>query len=241
VSSSSHTDADTPPEYETINVLPGLDNQQRYWEADGAAKTFTHPIDFIWLSRLPSSARTIDYGCGYGRIAGLAQQQGLANIEGVDTSASLIERARRRHPTLSFRALPDPPTLPYLDASVDAVLLLAVLTCIPTDAGQRHLVGELSRVLRPGGLLYVSDLILQTDQRNQARYRRHAETYGTYSIFETDDGVVCRHHSADWLHNLVHDRFTIDATRQIAVETMNANPANALQLLAAKRQPMDRA
>ncbi|SDT80484.1 Methyltransferase domain-containing protein [Actinoplanes derwentensis] len=220
---------------ETIKIMSELDNQRHFWETAGAAKTFTHPIDFAWLSRLPSSARIIDYGCGYGRITGQVQQQGFARIEGVDTSAHLIERARQSHPTLTFRALPNPPALPYPDTSVDAILLFAVLTCIPTDAGQQNLVTELSRVLRPGGLLYVSDLLLQTDQRSQARYQQHAETYGNYGVFETHDGAICRHHTADWLQNLLLDGFTIDTTRQITVETMNANSANALQILAVKR------
>lgn len=212
-----------------------LNNQRHFWETAGAAKTFTHPIDFTWLSRLPSTARIIDYGCGYGRITGLAQQHGFISVEGVDTSARLIDRARRRHPTLSFRALLNPPALPHPDGSVDAVLLFAVLTCIPTDTGQQQLVSELTRVLGPGGLLYVSDLLLQTDQRNQARYRRHAETYGNYGVFETDDGAICRHHTADWLQNLLRGGFDLDATRQITVETMNANSAEALQILAVKR------
>jgi SAM-dependent methyltransferase len=189
-----------------------LDNQQRFWDTAGATKTFTHPIDFTWLSPLTSAARIIDYGCGYGRITALVQQQGFPNVEGVDISAHLIGRARQSHPTLKFRVLPHPPALPCPDASVDAVLLFAVLTCIPTDAGQRNLVAELHRVLRPGGRLYVSDLLLQTDQRNQVRYQRHVETYGTYGVFETDDGAVCRHHSAEWLHDLLLDGFTIDAT-----------------------------
>jgi SAM-dependent methyltransferase len=212
-----------------------LDNQRHFWDTAGAAKTFTHPIDFGWLARLPSTARIIDYGCGYGRITALAQQQGFAGAEGVDTSARLIGRARQSHPTLSFRVLQNPPTLPYPDASADAVLLFAVLTCIPTDSGQRRLVTELTRVLRPGGLLYLSDLLVQTDQRNQARYRQHAETYGTHGVFETDDGAICRHHTADWLQGLLLEGFTIDTTRRITVETMNANSANALQILAVKR------
>jgi SAM-dependent methyltransferase len=212
-----------------------LDDQRHFWETAGAAKTFTHPIDFAWLSPLPSSARIIDYGCGYGRITGQVQQQGFASIEGVDTSARLIARARQSHPTLSFRVLPNPPALPYPDASVDAVLLFAVLTCIPTDIGQRNLVTELSRVLRPGGLLYVSDLLLQTDQRNQARYQQHVGRYGTYGVFKTGDGAICRHHTADWLQNLLLDGFIIDTSRRITVETMNANSAEALQILAVKR------
>ena len=216
--------------------MPGLANQRAYWDTAGAGKTFTHPIDFAWLSELRPSARIVDYGCGYGRLAGLARQHGYTGIEGVDTSASLVERARAKHPDLTFRVLPDPPALPYPDASVDAALLIAVLTCIPTDDGQRRLIAELGRILRPGGLLYVSDLVLQTDPRNVARYRRHATAYGAYGIFETDDGAVCRHHDPAWLHTLLLDEFAVTATRELTVETMNAHPANALQLLA--RRPL---
>lgn len=227
--------ADVPRERATIKNMSELDDQRHFWDTAGTAKTFTHPVDFAWLSRLPVTARIVDYGCGYGRVAGLAQQQGFTGVEGVDISVRLIDRARRSHPTIGFRVLLDPPALPYPDAGVDAVLLFAVLTCIPTDAGQRRLVTELTRVLRPGGLLYVSDLLLQTDQRNQARYRRHAETYGEYGVFETGDGAICRHHTADWLQNLLLAGFDIDTSRQITVETMNANSANALQILAVKR------
>ncbi|MEU4419656.1 class I SAM-dependent methyltransferase [Actinoplanes sp. NPDC024001] len=221
--------------HETIAGVPELDNQRGYWDTSGAAKTFTHPIDFTWLSGLAASARIVDYGCGYGRVTGLARQQGFRDVEGVDTSPSLIERARCSHPELGFRVLLDPPALPYPDGSVDAVLLIAVLTCVPSDAGQQQLVGELARVLRPGGLLYVSDLLLQADRRNVARYERDAAAYGTYGVFETSDGAVCRHHSAEWLHDLLRDSFAIAATREIAVQTMNANPANALQLLAKRK------
>ena len=217
--------------------MPGLENQRAYWDTAGAVKTFTHPIDFAWLSSLAASARIIDYGCGYGRLTGLAQHQGFTNIEGVDTSASLIERARQNHPDLTFRVLPDPPLLPYPDASVDAVLVVAVLTCIPTDDGQRQLITELGRILRPGGVLYVSDLLLQTDPRNVARYEQHANIYGNYGVFETDDGAVCRHHTAEWLHALLLDQFIVANTREITVETMNSNSATALQILATKPAP----
>jgi SAM-dependent methyltransferase len=214
--------------------MPGLDNQLTYWSTTGATKTFTHPVDFTWLGDLAPTARILDYGCGYGRVARLALHEGFTNVEGVDTSPSLIERARRDLPDLTFHTLTDPPHLPYPDASIDAVLLLAVLTCIPTDDGQQRLIAELTRVLRPGGLLYLSDLLLQTDERNLARYRQYADVYGNYGVFAVGDGAVCRHHSAERLHSLV-DGFAVTTTRQITVRTMNANSVAALQLLATKQ------
>jgi SAM-dependent methyltransferase len=215
-------------------IVPELENQRGYWDTAGATKTFSHPIEAGWLRGLDAAARLVDYGCGYGRITGIVERLGFTNAEGVDTSSTLIARARRDHPHLTFRVLTDPPRLPYPDGGVDAVLLMAVLTCIPTDEGQRKLMTELARILRPGGLLYVSDLLLQNDDRNVARYRRDADSYGRYGVFETADGAVCRHHSAEWLLELLRERFTVSATRELDVETMNSNTARAMQILAAR-------
>jgi SAM-dependent methyltransferase len=213
--------------------MASLDQQTGYWNRAGAGKSFTHPLDPAWLSRLDTSARILDYGCGYGRIAGELHRLGFTAVEGVDLSAALITRARQQWPALRFRVIDTPPTLPHPDESHDAVLLFAVLTCIPTDSGQRELVAELRRLLRPGGLLYLSDLCLQPDERNRARYEAFAAKYGVYGVFETDDGAVCRHHEPAWLRSLLAG-FDQIAGRQIPVQTMNGHPAQITQLLARK-------
>lgn len=211
--------------------MADLDHQVDYWTTIGAEKTFTHPIDLTWLAELDRSAHVLDYGCGYGRLSAYLMGQGFANIEGADISATLVARARRAVPELTFHVLDRPPALPHADGSLDAVLLVAVLTCIPDDAAQRGLVAELHRVLRPGGLLYVSDLLLQDDARNRERYAHFADVYGTHGVFETGDGAICRHHSRAWLAELLGG-FTIAAEREVAVPTMNGNDVTAIQLLA---------
>lgn len=207
-----------------------LDNQLGYWNSTGASKTFGHPVEPSWLEGLDRQARILDYGCGYGRLAGELAEWGFDNVEGVDVAPNLVARARARQPGARFTVLDAPPRLDRPDSSVDLILLFAVLTCLPSDAGQRKLVAELRRVLRPGGLLYLSDLCLQADQRNRSRYQQFAATYGSYGVFETDDGAVCRHHTADWLDDLFVD-FDRVATREVSVATMNGRPARATQLL----------
>ena len=213
-------------------VAVSLDNQAGYWGSVGLTKAFTHPIDVGWLRGVGGSARIVDYGCGYGRVAGLVRGHGFGGVEGFDVSAGLVERARRAYPDLRFETLTRPPGLPIADGEVDAVLLIAVLTCVPTDAGQRELIGELRRVLRPGGLLYVSDVLLQADERNVGRYREFG--HGPYGVFKTDDGAVCRHHDRTYLAGLL-DGFDLIDEREIAVATMNGNPVRAVQMLGARR------
>ena len=211
--------------------MPG--NPQRdYWDAVAGSKRFTHPVDPEWLNGVPCDAAVLDYGCGYGRTLGELTSLGFTNLAGVDISPKMIARARAEHPGPRFGVLQTPPMLDLPDASVDMVLLLAVLTCIPADVSQRRLVAELHRVLAPGGRMVVSDLPLQDDERNQARYARFASLHG-HGVFETDDGALCRHHSLSWLVDLLA-AFHIADTRRVAVPTMNGHPVTAAQFLAIK-------
>nr|WP_202919571.1 class I SAM-dependent methyltransferase [Streptomyces adustus] len=214
-----------------MSAMPHLDSQPAYWDAAATTKTFTHPLHLPWLDDVDRQAAVLDYGCGYGRTMHALRQQGFTSVCGVDTSPGMISRARALHPTMRFTVLDSPPTLAHPDASIDMVILFAVLTCIPGDDAQRRLASELSRVLRPGGILYLSDLLLQNDERNRDRYARFAERYGTYGVFETGDGAVCRHHPIDWFTSLLAD-FEITGARRIAVATMNGHEAEGIQILA---------
>lgn len=211
-----------------------LDNQVAYWNGAGATKTFSHSLDFARLDALIArDARILDYGCGYGRVAEALHQHGYRAVEGIDTSAALIARGHALYPHLALRVF-DAPTLPYADATFDAVMLFAVLTCIPDSSGQVALIAELTRMLRPGGILYISDLPLQRDARNQERYTAYATKYGVYGVFELSDGGIFRHHDMAWITALLAG-FEIVAESRFEVTTMNNHPSDAFQVVARKR------
>ncbi|GAA1646719.1 class I SAM-dependent methyltransferase [Actinoplanes couchii] len=202
---------------------------RHYWNTIGAAKEFTHPMDLSWLEGISRDSRILDYGCGYGRIAGQLADAGFGRITGVDVSAALIERGRAARPGLDLRVQADPPRLAAASGSVDVAVLFAVLTCVPADRDQRALVTELDRVLAPGGLVHLSDLLLQSDERNLRRYAGGSP----YGVFTTGDGAVCRHHAAEHLRGLFPG-YAVVTERRVTVATMNRNSAEALQLLVRK-------
>ncbi|MEV7392259.1 class I SAM-dependent methyltransferase [Streptomyces sp. NPDC091215] len=215
--------------------MKDLGTQTAYWDTVGATKTFTHPLHVTWLTEVSRTARILDYGCGYGRVMAELSEHGFSDVSGVDMSPALIARGRRLRPDLRFSVLESPPELPCSAESFDIVLLFAVLTCIPDDEAQRALATEVNRLLTPGGLLYVSDMVLQDDERNRDRYATHADRFDTpYGVFATDDGAVCRHHDIPELRTLLSD-FDLVAERPINVTTMNGHRSQALQLLVRKR------
>jgi SAM-dependent methyltransferase len=219
--------------------MQDLDRQLDYWNRIGPGKSFGHPVNFQRLSQwLSPDSRILDVGCGYGRALGLLFERGYHNLIGCDLAPAMIAMARERFPAITFAEISPPPHLPLDDLSVDAALLFSVLTCVPTNEGQRAIVEEVGRVLRPGGLFYISDLWLQTDERNTKRYIRDQPKYGTYGVFELPEGVTVRHHDPRWIESLTRDFETL-ALDHITVQTMNGNPAKAFQWFGLKRREVE--
>src|SRR5262245_44171753 len=132
-----------------MNSDSQLDMQIDYWDQIGPTKTFAHPVDIARLSRwITPHNRVLDYGCGYGRALGILQAAGYSNLIGVDPAPAMITAARDRYPSVQFDVLEDYRKVCLPDASVDAVILFTVLTCIVTDEGQRAIISEIKRLLR---------------------------------------------------------------------------------------------
>ena len=205
-----------------------LNSQYDYWNTTGTQKSFAHPLNLRrvrqWIS---DEGCILDFGCGYGRVLGELYKEGYDKLIGLDFSPAMIAAARAQYPEIAFEQI-ESLTIPLPDASVDGVLLFSVLTCIPTDEGQQELLKEVNRVLNRGGLLYISDLWLQTDERNLTRYARDEQKYGIYGVFDLPEGVTVRHHDQEWIETLTSD-FTTVALDEIEVVTMNGNPARAFQ------------
>ena len=112
-----------------------------------------------------------------------------------------------------------------------------MLTGVPADDDQRTLVAEAGRVLRPGGLLYVSDCLLNDDARNLARYeaeRARDAPRGPWGTFALDDGAVFRHHDRAWLNELFAD-FDEEEFVPFVATTMNGNRTSAFQAFLRRR------
>lgn len=210
--------------------MSGCDDQSDFWNRVAWEKSFSLPVNMDLLrAHLSPDSRILDYGCGYGRTCRELSRAGYANVVGVDSSTEMVRRGRQMHPDLRLEALPAPGLI-GAGTAYDAVLLVAVLTGIPSDEGQRTLVAALRQLLRPGGILHVCDYLLQDDERNQRRYREGLREFGTFGVFRLPEGAVMRHHSPDWIEALTAGLETLDMRCADAM-TMNGHEAKMFQYM----------
>lgn len=115
----------------------------------------------------PPPRRVLDAGCGTGRfLRWLAESGSVERACGIDPSADALELARRRLPGAEL----PPATLagiPFESRAFDLVAVNDVLQHVP-EAEMGRSVGELARVLAPGGLLLV-----RTNGARRARREAH--------------------------------------------------------------------
>lgn len=207
--------------------------QEEYWNSVSEKKEFTSPIQLENFEKyIKKDSRILDVGCGYGRTLDELYRNGYHNLIGIDFSSGMIARGKRQFPYLDLRIKEDDKiVLP--DASVDAVILFAVLTCIRTNEEQEQLVSEIKRVLKPQGILYVNDFLLNTDERNLSRYEQFRDIYGVYGVFELPEGAVCRHHDVAWIRQLLKDFAELEYSH-VTRTIMNGHKSNGFYFLGEK-------
>ena len=98
--------------------------------------------------------RTLDAGTGSGNLAVALVRRG-ANVTGIDFCEPAFVLARRKAPAATFQFGDLTRPLEFADGTFDLVACSAVLHVL-SRAEQRFAVGELARVLRPGGRLVIT-------------------------------------------------------------------------------------
>ena len=105
-------------------------------------------------TRLQELECILDFGCGCGRVTRRLERL-PGEVRGSDFDGPAVEWCRENLTFATFMHNELEPPLPYPAEEVDFVYAFSVLTHLPVPV-QHAWVDELTRVLRPGGLLLVS-------------------------------------------------------------------------------------
>lgn len=101
--------------------------------------------------RLPSRAKVLDIGVGWGEIIPMLQESGERHYVGIDFSEKIVAQVAARHPDCRFHV----GGLEQIDEKFDVVLALEVCEHILASRIFTF-YAEIRRVLRKGGTLIVS-------------------------------------------------------------------------------------
>lgn len=206
-------------------------NQKDYWNSVADTKEFTTPFRFNEFNKyVNKKSHILDIGCGYGRTLNELYENGYENLLGIDFSEKMIKRGKLQYPYLNLKA---ENTTNLKDNSFDAVILFAVLTCIKDNAEQIKLISEIKRILKDGGILYVNDFLLNSDERNIKRYKKYENVYGTYGVFKLPEGGILRHHDEKWIKKLLCE-FSPLCYNHVTFKTMNGHTSNGFYYIGKK-------
>jgi len=185
------------------------------------------------LNNLKPGDKVLDFGCGYGRHCNIFNENKIEYI-GYDNSTKLIERAKKENPNFADRFISDLSLIPNLE-KFDAVILIAVLTAIPDDCDQAESISIVKKLMKPDGLLFVSDFLLNQDQRNIDRYNDFTvRNIYPYGVFEGISGLYLRHHSLSWFDELFFE-FEVIEKQELKVNTLQGNSSNGIEILLRKK------
>jgi SAM-dependent methyltransferase len=125
------------------------------------------------IKRFFKPGLTADVGCGSGRDTAWLSATGFPTV-GYDASQGLLAEARKRYPKLEFHCAALPDLSGVADESFDNVLCETVVMHLDRTA-IAPAVQRVLTILKPGGTLYVSWRVSQTDQRD-----RHGRLYAAF-------------------------------------------------------------
>lgn len=123
---------------------------------DLLGNTDIYLLDQIMKGRYAPAGRILDAGAGAGRNLHWFVQNGFS-VFGTDRDAAAVAALKRNYPGVPEAHFQLAPVeiLPFSDAFFDHVICCAVLHFATTTAHFSQMFGELLRVLRPGGSLFV--------------------------------------------------------------------------------------
>ena len=142
--------------------------ERTHWWFEGRRRIFFHLLDQALIGRM--DVRSLDVGCGAGGMMVELERYGTPYGIDVDTTLLHVCRARGFQELLNASGT----HVPFMDASFDLVTLFDCIEHIDDDG---MALCEAHRVLKPGGLLFVSVPAYQFLYAHNDQVAHHVRRY----------------------------------------------------------------
>jgi len=161
----------------TTTLMPYWDRVASRYAAEDPLAAVCYPAAPRWFNRFYAyfqlrsvtrmlagesfaGKRALDVGCGSGRWSRFLRDRG-AHVTGIDPTPAMLETAQRLSPGVEFRRM-SATDIDLPDESVDFVLSVTVIQHLHPEE-QVKAAAAMCRVLKPGGRIFLLDLIDHND------------------------------------------------------------------------------
>lgn len=190
------------------------------------------PASFIKC--LNQESRLLDVGCGNGRVSVYLRNKGYSGgIIGIDNSPYAISLAKKRLSNAEF-LIGNCFMVPFASNMFDACVLSALITCFPSALDNNDILREMSRVIKPQGLLFISDFFIYHSIRNLKRYIAGYIKYQEYGVFECEN-LIFKHFKYVTIEKLLIDTgFSILDVKKEYTKSWNGNKQKGFYIICKK-------
>jgi SAM-dependent methyltransferase len=153
---ASYRRSRTPiPPGRLIHLVAGSEDVAWFLEGGGAAAQCLRDVLSKNGRSIESFTKILDFGCGAGRVMRHWSNLHGPRLHGADYHPDLVSWCKTNLPFAEFQVNGVDRRLVAEDETFDLVYALSVFTHLP-EALQAFWIEELTRVLRPGGFLFIT-------------------------------------------------------------------------------------
>lgn len=132
----------------------------------------------VFVKHLPKNASVLDIGCGPGNfVHALLTNDRSLHVKGIDGSEKMIEIARSVNPTATFE-VKNVVGL-ELDEIYNGIVCTFLLPYLRFEEGEQ-LIGDISRSVKPKGVLLISTMIEDSPSRQETTNNKGDSLTSTY-------------------------------------------------------------
>lgn len=174
------------------------------WNDIATKRSYDDPFYLDKLKKyMTNDSIIIDYGCGYGRLVNMLNENGYTNVMGFDTSEQMISRGLSENPILNIKLI-EHAKIPVNDNSIDVVIMSTIICCVSSDNKRNDIMKEIIRILKPNGIMYIVDFLTTNNEYYLSKYEEWANELG-YGIFKNCDAAIIKHSTNDEINKLTHN------------------------------------
>jgi len=143
-----------PPPNFIYSITRQFDIQNYYLNGETGLDSIEEILREVQIDIEPDWS-VLDFGCGCGRVCRAWHRRHKGDLHGVDLNPHLIEWSRKNLPFGSFSGNHLKESLEFDEGTFDFVYAISVFTHL-NESSQDFWLRELARVLKPGGLAYLT-------------------------------------------------------------------------------------